>query len=712
MASKPAEYASVSIQASDYVLSDRHRRGRVQRVPTDKSASTGETSDLMEISAPTSGISKNATVDELRKVSEQSYQTIQPPRPSTGTDTSPSEVPGSNVETSDGTSLPGAATPAQECDEGYNGAAYTDAMNNRRAQSALPLYLGEPHVLSFVMDVCQSEHQHHYLVPRAAARALPPDDLAFLKAKGCFSLPVSSVSNKLLQHYFHYVHPFLPVVDAHTILTQYHQKSAQQVHLLLLWSMLFAAASFADPELVREAGYPSRKAMKHDLYQRAKSLYNFEYETDKTILIQSTILLAYWFNDSEDRTGNWYWIGIAISLCHSIGIHQDTQNPSSRTSSLPQTQHVLWRLIWWSCYFRETWISFGMGRPMRIHLQDCNVPMPSVDDIMLLCGRNDTPQTRFYLPNGTRALARCWLKILHLSATLDCIHLTHYKPNRAKASTSEILNDRERVLKCSQMSLEGVADDEDPVVQLVSYQVQVIEHSVYIALYRPYLFASPSDLTPDQFKVWRPTILNKIYTAASAVTMILTNLSQAGLVDRAHSILVTAIVPAMQMHLYGSVSSQGLGKQMSAYQLEVCMTIMAEMGKTFWHASMTHKIFCEAVRKLKDKASSSGTVRQHGGPMSSSMQDQEPSTSVSVEDVFSERRNQSTDPSDTEIISLFTEDFLFPPDDGMSSMAFQESVCQYEPGWDFETNTFMGSPDILNFADPGDGENVGPRRID
>lgn len=43
--------------------------------------------------------------------------------------------------------------------------------------------------------------------------------------------------------------------------------------------------------------------MKTSMYARAKCLYDLDHGTDKLILIQSVILMGFWYTDPQDHTG-------------------------------------------------------------------------------------------------------------------------------------------------------------------------------------------------------------------------------------------------------------------------------------------------------------------------------------------------------------------------------------------------------------------------
>jgi hypothetical protein len=101
---------------------------------------------------------------------------------------------------------------------------------------------------------------------------------------------------------------------------------------------------------------------KTDTYQ---ALYDAQVETDKTTIIQSVLLLGYYYIDLEDLDGSWHWLGVAISLCHGIGLHRDAGWQRLPRSPFSVSQYAVWRRIWWCCYCREAWLALGLGRPMR-----------------------------------------------------------------------------------------------------------------------------------------------------------------------------------------------------------------------------------------------------------------------------------------------------------------------------------------------------------
>jgi hypothetical protein len=78
---------------------------------------------------------------------------------------------------------------------------------------------------------------------RTSKRYKDPEDLEYLRKKGCFSVPSQSICEELVSCYFRLVHPFIPVINATRFLEDFVEGKYLGTNLLVLWSMFFAAAS-------------------------------------------------------------------------------------------------------------------------------------------------------------------------------------------------------------------------------------------------------------------------------------------------------------------------------------------------------------------------------------------------------------------------------------------------------------------------------------
>lgn len=97
-------------------------------------------------------------------------------------------------------------------------------------------------------------------------------DIDYLFAKGALSLPDIPVRNALLRSYIEYVHPFMPLIEAHETLQIIEDGTGAsgRISLLLFQAIMFAGTAFVDMEYLRSAGYSNRKAARKAFFQKAR----------------------------------------------------------------------------------------------------------------------------------------------------------------------------------------------------------------------------------------------------------------------------------------------------------------------------------------------------------------------------------------------------------------------------------------------------------
>jgi hypothetical protein len=138
-------------------------------------------------------------------------------------------------------------------------------------------------------------------------------------------------------------------------------------------------------EHLRAAGYSSRKAARKSFFIKTRLLYDFDHEQDRMLLVQALLLMSYWYETPDDQKDTWHWMGVAISLSHTIGLHRNPEN-----SNMDSKRQKLWKRIWWSCYMRDRLVALGMRRPTRIKSEDCDVPMLTIDDFDIDIGFDES----------------------------------------------------------------------------------------------------------------------------------------------------------------------------------------------------------------------------------------------------------------------------------------------------------------------------------
>lgn len=110
--------------------------------------------------------------------------------------------------------------------------------------SVLNYAVGDPRGVTLVADICEPDRKNksgHFLIRNTINASPAPEDLDYLRIKGVFSLPAAPICDALIRAYFHYVHPFLPIIDVGSFLCMYESDEREKVGVHLLWSMFLAA---------------------------------------------------------------------------------------------------------------------------------------------------------------------------------------------------------------------------------------------------------------------------------------------------------------------------------------------------------------------------------------------------------------------------------------------------------------------------------------
>ncbi|KIW75697.1 hypothetical protein Z517_10440 [Fonsecaea pedrosoi CBS 271.37] len=265
-------------------------------------------------------------------------------------------------------------------------------------------------------------------------------DMAYLRSKGALDLPHERLRNETIRCYFEYIHPFMPLLDPTELLTVVDGNgshgAAPRLSLLLFHCVMFAAVPFVEEALVREAGYANLKMARRAFFEKAKLLYDADFEHDSITIIQSVLLMSFWSDrqTQEIHKQTWYWVNIAISIAQTIGLNQDPE-----PLPLPPEKKSLRRRLWWCCFMRDRVTCLYLSRPLRIQPEDFNVALPTVEDMEIdrpLAFRNSEacPHRLLHLSCYDQTtqveLAEIFISFLKLCKVIGTILSSQYSPVR------------------------------------------------------------------------------------------------------------------------------------------------------------------------------------------------------------------------------------------------------------------------------------------
>ncbi|EFY95118.1 Zn(2)-Cys(6) zinc finger domain protein [Metarhizium robertsii] len=466
----------------------------------------------------------------------------------------------------------------------------------------------------------------------AFVRPLPakiaPEDVQYLALKGALTLPNITLQNALLQCYIEYVYPYMPLIDLHHFLSIVDRRDGVngQTSLLLYQSIMFSATAFVDMKHLKEAGFSSRKAARKAFFQKTRLLYDFDYEQDRLVLVQSLMQMTYWYETPDDQKDTWHWMGVAISLAHTIGLHR---NPGS--TSMSTSKQRLWKRIWWSCFMRDRLIALGMRRPTRIKDEDFDVPMlvESDFDIQPLAEGISVvpPECTLVRDVGMqRELAAMCISKAKLCLCISHMLKTQYsvlirdkmKPENTTNSTMMLfpnkqmdnvdsVNTVDLELSAWAASLPDVCQyrplnpldvrDGRSTIAVQRTLLHMVYHTTISALHRPQFLPSSPTQAPTTSRQVQEMSRLRVRDAASQITRMATELQHLRLEKFLPTTGVTVILPAMIIHLLEMKSPSSQARDRATRGFRQCMRVMEKLREIYAAADYATGFLDAALRK-------------------------------------------------------------------------------------------------------------------
>ncbi|KAH8887405.1 hypothetical protein GQ53DRAFT_784348 [Thozetella sp. PMI_491] len=455
------------------------------------------------------------------------------------------------------------------------------------------------------------------------------EDVKYLHAKGALSLPTLELQNALLKAYVEYVHPYMPLLELHDFLSTVHHTDglAGQISLFLYQAVMFAATAFVDLKHLRDAGFATRKAARKTFFQRTRLLYDFDYESDRLVLVQGLLLMTYWYETPDDQKDTWHWMGVAISLAHTIGLHRNPAN----TNMVPRKQK-LWKRIWWSCFMRDRLIALGMRRPTRIKDEDYDVPMLEEGDFEI----EALPEENQLLSTDCKTIRdiaiQKELAVLCIEKARLCICISHMlkvqysvlnrdniRPENTTSSTMMLFPNKtlDNVESVRMVDLELmtwfaslpqscqyrplVPQDVKDGRSTLAVQRNLL-HMVYqttiSALHRPqFLPASPLH-TPTASRQVQEMSRVRVRDAANHITQMAAELHHLRLERYLPTTGVTVILPAMIIHLLDMKNPVPEARAKATRGFRQCMRVMEKLREIYAAADFATGFLDAALRKV------------------------------------------------------------------------------------------------------------------
>lgn len=460
------------------------------------------------------------------------------------------------------------------------------------------------------------------------------DDVLYLQNKGALTIPDVELRNELIRSYAEVIHPFMPLLDLHDFIATIDcNDGSKQVGLLLFQSVMFAGIASVGMRHLENAGFTSRRAARRDFFNKTRLLYDFDLEVDRIALIQSLLIMTYWYETPDDQKDSHHWMGIAVSLAQTIGLHR---NPE-KTASIDPAKQKLWKRIWWSTYMRDRLIALGMRRPTRIKAGDFDVPMLTVDDfdIQALPDPNSScvPLECNYLRDveKQRVLAVLCIEKAKLCTCISNVLTVQYSVLHNNQSTEDAegnstrsthsLRAKKNATGTSEVQAcdEALQEWKDNLPQEAHYVVpmwndvesgdgymvlnrsllHMIYYSTLSALHRPQVLPS-SGMPPRDTKAEVLDVSRKaVRLAASEITSIASTLYNLDLVRLLPTTGITVLLPAVIIHLLDIKAPDENTRRASLQGFCQCMQTMARLRDIYAAADYSTAFLEAAIRKAE-----------------------------------------------------------------------------------------------------------------
>ncbi|KAJ4248833.1 hypothetical protein NW762_012671 [Fusarium torreyae] len=262
----------------------------------------------------------------------------------------------------------------------------------------------------------------HYPFLDLDISGLEPDDVHFLEAQSCFSVPTREALDDFVREYFLHVHPGLPLLDEALFWDMYSSNKQSRyrstVSLFVFQAMLFASCSFVPFSTLKSLGFTSMRNARDKYYRRAKLLFDFCGGKNLVSNAQGALLLSYNATMKDQRRTNSIWLATSIHLAQAAGadqFHTGSGQSSSATNELKR--------LWWCCIVRDRILPLGVRRQLHITWLDLTQGhyMLSEQDFA-----REIEESQVYEPQTKRTLIQLFISLCELAVPLTDVIKTVY----------------------------------------------------------------------------------------------------------------------------------------------------------------------------------------------------------------------------------------------------------------------------------------------
>ncbi|CAK7564375.1 MAG: Transcriptional activator of fatty acid utilization [Sporothrix epigloea] len=445
-------------------------------------------------------------------------------------------------------------------------------------------YLGESSNLTLLVhDRAGSTDVVHYPLPenvrgsRAGLTELDNVEIEILHQRGAFLLPPRDLCDELIEAYFKWVHPIVPVINRTRFMRQYRDVK-NPPSLLLVQSVLLAGSRVCkNPKLMDANGSTTPAAL--TFYKRAKALYDANYEDDRVTIVQSLLLMGWYWEGPEDVTKNvFYWSRVATIVAHGSGMHRSVEG-----SQLSKTDKRLWKRIWWTLFTRDRSVAVALGRPVHINLEDSDVEMLVEEDF----NEDEPDQPSEYKPD--RLQVNFFLQYVKLCEIMGHVLSQQYSiASKGRQKSPLDLAHSDMALADWLQNCPAIVRWDSSGSNFWSGLLFSTYYTTLCLLHRAYMPPGSSRFGDDAAMYPSRTIA---FQAANYITAIFEYMATSEQLRYCPAFIVYSLFSALIMHVYQMRSPIQSIQARTQVNLQICMDALKEVSKVWLVGKMVYALF-------------------------------------------------------------------------------------------------------------------------
>ncbi|KAJ0107903.1 hypothetical protein J7T55_007115 [Diaporthe amygdali] len=433
--------------------------------------------------------------------------------------------------------------------------------------------------MSFSIKAGSTPQSHNDASPSTNVIHLSQGTERYLREEGALTFPSLQTCLPVVQAYFKWFHPCFPLLDRPSIARKL---VSMEISPLLFQAMLFIGATYCSEEAIVSMGFRDRSEAKSLLYTRARLLFHADWEKDQITLIQSLFFMSFWRGESSDVRDVRYWLGAAITLSETCGLHRSTK----LTTRDPQIARIRKR-TWWSIYTRERQSAASLGLPMRIRDQDCDIELLTTED--LENDADDSPLTALGSPTAEHLVYP--IKMVDLARLLGHIIDTHFIPGKTPTAQEEIMHlqsSLEGWKDSLPTSLQRISDEDSPSVWMCL--LHLAYNHLRILIYRSgFLRKNENDTkialgAANQISRIAEDMLER--KTLQVGQLLSKNFVAEKFLQYGQMHLITSLFAALCIHAINLKTADGIGRRLAENRAQICLLGLKEVQK-FWRINNT-----------------------------------------------------------------------------------------------------------------------------